>query len=184
MGDTVARSCSIIVAVHSSSASTVNALLLKRPPLVSPHSLREFIWEPFNWPKHVISLSRDDTDFGKHDNSLIASSPKPTQDNSTGIIIQYFLHRPDSDNSILVELEVLSAYGLCPAFNAAHTQTSSNIILVLSSFMRVAPTSEPSRLSNFPIVSVSSTTSCIASIKHLLYSVWTPPCPSVLNLAV
>jgi hypothetical protein len=40
------------------------------------------------------------------------------QDNSTGIIIKYFLHHPNSVISILVGSEVISANGLISAFNA------------------------------------------------------------------
>jgi hypothetical protein len=87
LGNTVTGSCHVITAVHSSSASTVDPLLLKRPPLVPPHPLGEFLWEPFNRPEHAISLTRDDADFGKQENPLTASSPASTQDNSTGIII-------------------------------------------------------------------------------------------------
>jgi hypothetical protein len=91
---------------------------LKWPPPVPPHPLREFVWEPFYWPEHAISLIRDNADFGKQENPLVASSPASTQDNSTGIIIKYFLHCPNSDSSILVGSEVISVDGLCPAFNA------------------------------------------------------------------
>ncbi len=62
----------------------------------------------------------------------------------------------------------------------AQTQTSSNIIVGLSSVMRVAPTSEPSRLLNLPVVLVSLTKSHTASLKHLVNSVWTLPCPCAL----
>jgi hypothetical protein len=84
----------------------------------APRSLGDFLWEPFNWPEHAISLTRDDADFGKQENPLTASSPASMQDNSTGIIFKYFLHCPNSDISILIRLEVVSADGLCPAFNA------------------------------------------------------------------
>jgi hypothetical protein len=50
----------------------------------------------------------------------------------------------------------------------AQTQTSSNIILGLSFVMRVAPASEPFRLSNLPAALVSLTNSRTASLKHLV----------------
>ncbi len=58
----------------------------------------------------------------------------------------------------------------------AQTWTSSNIILGLSSVMRIAPTSEPSCLLNLPAALVSLTNSHTASLKHLVNFVWTPPC--------
>jgi hypothetical protein len=79
----------------------VDPLLLKWPqPPVPPHPLEEFLWEPFNWHKHAISLTPDDANFVKQENPLTASSPASTQDNSTDIIIKYFLHCPNSDSSI------------------------------------------------------------------------------------
>ncbi len=51
LGNTVAGSCFVITAVHSSSTSMVDPLLLKRPPPMLPRSLGEFLWEPFNWPE-------------------------------------------------------------------------------------------------------------------------------------
>ncbi len=86
--------------------------------LVPPRPLGEFLWEPFNGPKHAISLTRNNADFGKQENPLTTSSHVSMQDNYTSIIIKYFLHCPNSDSSILVGLEVISADGLCPAFNA------------------------------------------------------------------
>jgi hypothetical protein len=67
LGDNVAGSCRVITAVHSSSESTVNPLLVKQPSPVPPRPLGEFLWEPFNWPKHAISMTRDDSDFGKQE---------------------------------------------------------------------------------------------------------------------
>jgi hypothetical protein len=118
LGNTVAGSCSIITSVHSSSALMVDPLLLQWPPPVPPRPPGEFLWEHFNQPEHAISLTRNDADFGKQENPLTASSPVSTQDNTTSIIIKYFLHRPNYDSSILVGLEVISADGLCPGFNA------------------------------------------------------------------
>jgi hypothetical protein len=57
LGDTIAGGCCIITAVHSSSASTVEPLQLKRPPQVPPCPLGKFIWEPFNRKEHAISLA-------------------------------------------------------------------------------------------------------------------------------
>ena len=47
MGDTIADSCSIIMAVHSSCASTVEPINLKTPPALNPKPIGSFIWEPF-----------------------------------------------------------------------------------------------------------------------------------------
>jgi hypothetical protein len=59
----------------------------------------------------------NNADFGKQENPRTASSPASMQDNSTGIIIKYFLHGLNSDSLILIWPEVISANGLCPAFN-------------------------------------------------------------------
>jgi hypothetical protein len=61
LGDTVAGRCCIITAVHPSCASTIEPLQLKRPPLVPPRPLGEFIWEPFNREEYAILLAHDDS---------------------------------------------------------------------------------------------------------------------------
>ncbi len=63
LGNTIAGSNHLIIAVHSFCASMVNLLLLKQPKLVPPHPLGEFIWEAFNRPEHALSLACEDVDF-------------------------------------------------------------------------------------------------------------------------
>ena len=70
LGDTIAGSCRLIIAIHSSSTSTVNPLLLKRPPSVPTRPLGEFR------PEHAISLARDNADFNKQNSRLKVSNPK------------------------------------------------------------------------------------------------------------
>jgi hypothetical protein len=177
LGNTVTGSCRVITAVHSSSASMLDPLLLKRPPPVSPCPLGEFLWEPFNRPEHAISLTHDDADFGKQENPLTTSSLASTQDNATSIIINYFLHRPNSDISIHVGLEVISANWLCPAFNAC---PNSNIFQHHfgiefchegCSYIRAILPFEFACC--FGFIDQLNT----ASLKHLVNFVWTPPCP-------
>jgi hypothetical protein len=68
--------------------------------------------------EHAISLTHADANSVNQHNPLKASSPKLTQENTTGVLIRYFLHPLDADDFVLVGLEVISADGLCPAFNA------------------------------------------------------------------
>jgi hypothetical protein len=124
LGDTNAASSCLIIAIHSSCALTVNLLSLKWPPPVPTHPLSEFIWEPFNRPEHAISLACNNADFNKQDLQLKVSTPKPTQHNDRGVIIKYFIHHPDSDDTVLVSLEVISINGLCSVFTTCH---NSNI---------------------------------------------------------
>jgi hypothetical protein len=65
-----------------------------------------------------ISLARDDADFNKQDSRLKVSTPKLGKNTTSGPIIKYYIHRPDSDDTLSVGSEVLSIDGLCPAFNA------------------------------------------------------------------
>ncbi len=87
LGDPIAGSCCLITTVHSFCTSTVNSLLLKQPPLVTPRTLGEFIWEPFICTKHAISLARDNADLGKQVTRLKTSTPILTPNNDRGIII-------------------------------------------------------------------------------------------------
>ncbi len=117
-GDTIAGPNPFIIAIHSSCASTFNPLLLKQPLLVPPHPLGEFIWEPFNRPKHTLSLAWNDADFGTQDTRLRISTPKLTPNNYKSAIIKYFIYCHDANDTVLVRLEVISVKGHCPAFNA------------------------------------------------------------------
>jgi hypothetical protein len=48
IGDSIVDSCTVIIAVHSSSASVVEPLVLKTPPAVCPTPIASYLWEPFN----------------------------------------------------------------------------------------------------------------------------------------
>jgi hypothetical protein len=66
IGDTVADSCTIITAVHTSCSSSVIPIKLKMPPCTPARPVGTFIWEPFNIrPEHVLCLGRDDDKFNK-----------------------------------------------------------------------------------------------------------------------
>jgi hypothetical protein len=119
LGDTVAGRCRIITAVHSSCASTVEPLQLKRPPSVPPCPLGKFIWEPFNRKEYAISLARDDTcNLAKQDTCLQALTPSITSDEVAGISVRYHLHCPNADALVTLGSEVISLNGFCPVFNA------------------------------------------------------------------
>jgi hypothetical protein len=117
MGDTIANSCSIIMAVHSSCASTVKPINLKTPPVLNPKPNGSFIWEPFNWIKHSLSPGCDDVDFDA--SKMISTIPKPvTSQQSSRIMVKYHLHRANSEATILDGSSVLSTGGLCPPFES------------------------------------------------------------------
>ncbi len=95
LGDTITGSCHLIIAIHSSCASTVNPPLLKWPSSVPTLPIGEFIWKPFNWPEHAISLDCNDADFDKQDMRLKLSTLKSTPNNDRSVIIKYSIHCPD-----------------------------------------------------------------------------------------
>jgi hypothetical protein len=49
-GDPIMDSCTVIITVHSSSASVVKLLVLKTPPAVCPMPIASYLWKPFNQP--------------------------------------------------------------------------------------------------------------------------------------
>jgi hypothetical protein len=113
----IADSCSIITAVHSSCASTVKPINLKTPPSMNPQPIDSFIWEPFNYIKHLLSPGRDDDEFDAK--KMIATIPKPiTCQQSRSVMIKYHLHHANSDTTILAGSSVLSTGGLCPPFES------------------------------------------------------------------
>ncbi len=97
LGNTVAGCCCIIPTVYSSCASTVKPLQLKRPPLVPPHTLGEFIWDPFNSKEYAILLACDNSNFAKQDTCLQALTPSIKLDEVAGILVRYHLHCPNAD---------------------------------------------------------------------------------------
>ena len=120
VGDSVVDSCTIIIAVHSSSASAVEPLSLHTPPLTQAKPLASYLWEPFNKPGHMLCYGRDDADFNKDDSSrMIVSAPKPADSNGAPrIVVKYNIHRDGADTSILAGSSVISTAGLCPPFEA------------------------------------------------------------------
>ena len=120
MSDSVVDSCTIITAVHSSAASTVEPLSLQTPPLVQAKPIASYLWEPFNNPEHMLCFGRNDTNFNKDKSShMIVSAPKPAE--SDGVpcaVVKYNLHRTGEDTTIRAGSSVVSTSGLCPPFEA------------------------------------------------------------------
>jgi hypothetical protein len=118
LGDTIAGGCCIITAIHSSCASTVEPLQLKRPLLIPPRPLGKFIWEPFNQKEHAILLAQDNKDFAKQDTGLQTSTTAITSDGLAGVLVRYHLHCPNTDAWVILGSEVISINTLCLVFNA------------------------------------------------------------------
>jgi hypothetical protein len=121
LGDMIDGRCRVLIAVHSSCASTTEALALKRPPPIPPRPLGEFIWEPFSRQEHAISLACNDGDFPKQETGMQASTQPIRPDNTARVLIRYHLHRPNADTLVTIGSEVVSINGLCPVFNACPT---------------------------------------------------------------
>jgi hypothetical protein len=124
MGDSVADSCLVISAVHSSCSSTVEPIVLKTPPSTNPSPIGLYIWEPFNRPEHSLCYGRHDVEFNHDESSkMIVSLPK-SADSTTSprLIIEYHLHRQGANGSIFAGSSVLSTASLCPPFEACPNQ--------------------------------------------------------------
>jgi hypothetical protein len=108
IGDSIADSCTIIIAIHSSCASNVEPITLKTPPSVTPRPIGAFVWEPFNRIEHSLSPGRDDEEFDSK--KMITTIPKPiASQQSRGVTVKYHLHRANSDATILAGSSVLSS---------------------------------------------------------------------------
>jgi hypothetical protein len=78
IGDSIADSCRIVLAIHLSLGPKIEPLVLKMPPVVPPRPIASYLWEPFNWPKHSLCYGRDDSDFNKEESAqMIVSTPRP-----------------------------------------------------------------------------------------------------------
>jgi hypothetical protein len=119
IGDTVADSCTIITAVHTSCSSSVIPIKLKTPPCTPARPIGTFIWEPFNRPEHALCLGWDDDEFNKEGQKIIATVPQPADaSTSPSVKIMYYLHQDDQDCSIFAGTSVLSPGSLCPPFES------------------------------------------------------------------
>ncbi len=119
LGNPFAGSCQLILGIHLSCPANVEPLLLKHPPAILSCSLAGFIWEPFNWPEHSISLARDDPSFATQDGpTMTITLSKSATHSPSSVHLKYHIHCAGSDNSILVGSDVISVDGLCPACNA------------------------------------------------------------------
>jgi hypothetical protein len=124
IGDSVADSCLVITAVHSSCSSTVEPVTLKTPPSTNPSPIGSFIWEPFNRPEHPLCYGKDDKKFNKDDAStMTVSTPKLADSTKSPCpMIKYHLHRQDANGSIFVGSSILSTDSLCLPFKACPNQ--------------------------------------------------------------
>jgi hypothetical protein len=138
---------------------------------VTPHPLGELKWEPFNRPKYTLLLASDDADFGKQDTGLKTKTLKLTLNNDRNVIIIYFIHCPDTNNTVLVRSEVLSVKGSVLLSMPVPTQTSSKPILDSSLIMMVTHTSELFHPTSLSAASTSSTSSLTDSLNHHTNSV-------------
>jgi hypothetical protein len=126
IGDSVVDSCTILIAVHKSCASTVNPVMLAAPPAVPPLPISNFIYEPFNRPEHSLCHGCLDAEFNNDDTPLssIMSVSRPTPAAIAlcpSIRVNYHLHPKGADSSVTLGSSVLSPDSLCPPFTANQT---------------------------------------------------------------
>jgi hypothetical protein len=124
IGDSIVDLCTVIIAIHLSSASVVEPLVLKTPPAVRPTPIASYLWEPFNRLEQSLCFGRDDNNFNKDKATLmIVSVPKQAKLGSiTPIMILYHLHRADEDATILAGSGILSPLSLCLPCEACPTR--------------------------------------------------------------
>jgi len=122
-GDSVASDGRCIVGVHSNTENNVKPLALKTPPRQAPAPIAKHIWAPFNRKEMALSYAKDDDLFATADEAvdgagrMIASVPKEADALDPHISILYFLHKKNSDQSILSGAAVLSLDSLCPPYD-------------------------------------------------------------------
>ena len=124
MGDSIADSCTILTAIHTSCASSVEPIKLAVPPLVPPHPIAYFNYEPFNRPEHSLCYGCLDAEFNNDDtplaNLMNVSKPTPGAVNtSPAVKIEYYLHRKGADSTTLCGSSILAPGSLCPPYCAS-----------------------------------------------------------------
>jgi hypothetical protein len=132
-GDTVSGRCSIVIGVHSSCSSTVAPIDLKPSPPIPPQRLCSFLWKPFNWTEHSVSLARDDEDFIRQDTRFTTTEPTFDGCSDKGVVVKYYLHGHGMDESILSGSAVISSDGHAHHSMLAAIKTYFSICSVSSS---------------------------------------------------
>jgi hypothetical protein len=121
IGDSIADSCLLITAVHSSCTTNVDPIVLKSPPPLAPRPIGHFLWMPFDRPEHAIGHGKDDPKFNSDDScKMTVSVPKSANPSlsPTMIAVKYYLHRDGQDTSILAGSSVISRDSTCPPFES------------------------------------------------------------------
>ena len=122
LGDSIIGTTNILVGIHDSTQSKVEALSFRTPPSPRPLPLAAFIWEPFNCKEYSVSFAKGDDAFSsKGNNGIQATSLSSSMASCmpTGVKVLYFLHKRDADTACVAGASVLSLASLCPPYNCS-----------------------------------------------------------------
>ena len=117
LDDSIIGTTNILVGIHDSTQSKVEALSFRTPPSPRPLPLAAFIWEPFNCKEYSVSFAKGDDAFSsKGNNGIQATSLSSSMASCmpTGVKVLYFLHKRDADTACVAGASVLSLASLCP----------------------------------------------------------------------
>ncbi len=182
IGNSIADLCTIMTAIHTSCASTVNPIELKTPPPTLSRPLSSFLWEQFNRPKHSVCLNCYDSCFNKDDSpKMVVIGPCPASElGHPGICILYHLDRDNSDSLILAGSSVLSHGSLCLQIEPCSNQNHSRTILAFNLTTIDLATFAESQHTNLLDALAYRTRNNIACLTRSIGLPLMHPCPVIL----
>jgi len=122
LGDSIVGTTTVLIGVHDSTESKVNAVSLCTPPSPSPLPLAAFVWEPFNCKEYSVSFGKDDESFSSEGNNGVRATVPSSSVAScipSGVKVLYFLHRRDDDMDCIAGASVLSQESLCLPYDCS-----------------------------------------------------------------
>ncbi len=125
----------------------------------------------FNWPEHSVCLAHNNEDFCCQDVQFTATNPPDGMPIPPGVIVKYYIHGHDSDESVLCGAAVVSVDGMCAPFDANANQNMFQHLFGIKFHLRITPTFGGFHRSSSRDVLVSlthSTTVCHTRLANLL----------------
>ena len=121
-GDSIIGTTNILVGIHDSTQSKVDALLFRTPPSPHPLPLAAYIWEPFNSKEYIMLYAKGDDLFSLDENNGIRATLLSSSMASCippGVEVLYFLHKRNVNTTCVAGASVLSLDSLCPPYDCS-----------------------------------------------------------------
>ncbi len=122
LGDSIIGTTMVLVGVHDSTQSRVEAISFRTPPAPRPLPLAAFVWEPFNCKEYSVLFAKDNKLFTSDgNNGICATTPSSSVASCmpTGLKVLYLLHRRNAGTECVTGASILLLESLCLPYNCS-----------------------------------------------------------------